>query len=72
MSFFYPRIGGTASGMANTTTIWTDWFFGAATPSSVKGMKVWNGSAWVMEPAKVWSGSGWVAKPVKVWDGGAW
>lgn len=36
------------------------------------GMKVWNGSAWVIKPVKVWNGSAWAVKPVKFWDGSTW
>lgn len=42
-------------------------------PPAMKGMKVWNGSAWTAEkPVKVWTGSAWVQKPVKRWNGSAW
>lgn len=35
-------------------------------------IKVWNGSAWVAEPARHWNGSAWVTKPVKYWNGSSW
>jgi len=44
----------------------------AIAAASVKGMKVWTGSAWVEKPVKVWTGSAWVQKPVKRWNGSAW
>jgi hypothetical protein len=36
------------------------------------GMKVWNGTSWVIKPVKVWNGTSWVVKPVKFWDGTQW
>jgi hypothetical protein len=35
-------------------------------------INVWNGTAWVKEPAKVWNGTAWVEKPVKFWNGTTW
>jgi hypothetical protein len=42
------------------------------TSSSVQGINVWNGSAFVEKPVKVWNGSSWVQKPVKRWNGSSW
>ncbi|HEY8562785.1 MAG TPA: hypothetical protein VIL74_20575 [Pyrinomonadaceae bacterium] len=36
------------------------------------GMKVWNGSAWVIKPVKRWNGSAWVTARVKFYNGTSW
>lgn len=36
------------------------------------GVKVWDGTAFVVKPIKVYNGSTWVEKPVKVWNGSSW
>lgn len=44
----------------------------APTPAFTGGMKVWNGTAWVIKPVKWWNGTAWVTKPLKRWNGTAW
>lgn len=36
------------------------------------GVRVWNGSAWVIKPVKEWNGSAWVAREMKYWNGSTW
>lgn len=39
---------------------------------ATNGIKVWDGTAWVVKPVKVWNGSAWETKTLKRWDGSAW
>lgn len=37
-----------------------------------KGLKLWDGFAWVIKPLKVWTAEGWKEKPIKRWNGTQW
>jgi len=36
------------------------------------GLKVWNGTQFVIKPLKVFNGTSWVEKPLKRFDGNNW
>jgi len=66
---YYWRASGIDPSGSNSCGAWsTTWSF----TITAGGIKVWNGSAWVIKPIKVWNGSAWVIKPIKVWNGSAW
>lgn len=43
-----------------------------AAPGAPTGIRVWDGTSWVLRPVRVWDGSAWVARPVRHWTGTEW
>lgn len=41
-------------------------------PGPVSGIRVWDGSSWVLRPVKRWDGTSWVGATLKAWDGSEW
>ncbi|NTW61553.1 polysaccharide deacetylase family protein [Candidatus Saccharibacteria bacterium] len=67
---YYWRVRGIDPGGSAAYGNWSSAYSFSVISSS--GIKVWNGSDWVIKPVKVWNGSDWVIKPVKVWNGTSW
>ena len=56
---YYWRVAATDPAGSNIYGAWSaTWSFTV----TASGVKVWDGSAWVVKPIKVWNGSAWVVK----------
>ena len=43
-----------------------------APPATSGGVRVWDGTAFVMRPVQVWDGTSWALKPASTWKGTSW